>query len=225
MFHIPPSHIFHPDDVATLEASGPLTPVDHNGFRKLHKRRLYLNPDWWEVHFEFPLDARPDTHPEAFSSFPDQIISKATIIWCGFTEEKAEELWYQYENWPVLDWPHKMEQTFMDYIVEHVEFPRNIYDGDDAVWTKAMDGWGISAKVQDGIMDPEYTGIRHTYTCNDIIRENVEACYGTLTSLRKNSHDRAAGKPISFPDRVLVGDEILPLTEWMEREGVSLEDL
>nr|CEG04723.1 unnamed protein product [Fusarium clavum]CEG05821.1 unnamed protein product [Fusarium clavum] len=225
MFYIPPSHIFHPDDAAKLEASGLITPVDENGFRKIHKRRLYLDPGWCEVYFEFPLDARPDTHPEAFSSFPDQIISKATIICCGFTEEKAEESWHQYENWPVVDWPHKMDRTFLDYILEVVQFPRAIYDEDDAVWTKAMDGWGISAKVQNAIMDPEFSGIRHTYTCNDIIRENVANCYGTLTSLRNTSHARAAGKRPSYPDRVLVGDEILPLTEWMERQGIGLEDL
>ncbi|KAJ4129876.1 hypothetical protein NW768_006846 [Fusarium equiseti] len=225
MFYIPPSHIFHPEDAAKLESLGFFTPVDEKGFRKLHKRRVYLNPEWCDVHFEFPLDARPDTHPEAFYSYPDQIISKAMIICCGFTVEKAEELWYQYENWPVVDWPHKMEQTFLDYILEVIQFPKRVYDEDDTVWTEAMEYWGISAKVQNGIMDPEFRSIRLTYVCNDIIREMVESCYGTLMSLRKTSHDRAAGKRPSFPKRVLVGDEIVLLTEWMERQGIGLEDL
>ena len=119
-----------------------------------------------------------------------------------------------------------MEQTFMEFILESVQYPKRIwYLDDNDVWTKTMNGWGICADFQEAIMDPAVRCQRDSYLCNEIIRERVENCFISLTGVRRASHHLAAGKPLSLRPYVWVEDEQISLTEWMERQGIGLDDL
>ena len=224
MFHIPSSHIFNAKDATELEASGLLTPADEKGVRKIHKRRM---TDWSNIeHFHLSVDVSPETEHEAFVSVPDQIISKNTIAVVGFTDDKTEEIWYQWANRPVVDWAHRMEQVFLDYILEYVQYPKSVYDEEvDTVWTEAMDGWGISVELQEAIMDPIFRAQRLDFTCNEVVKDSIIMRYEGLWSVSGVSHDRAAGKTRPLPDFAVGDDGEVSFTEWIEQQGIILEDL
>ena len=114
----------------------------------------------------------------------------------------------------------------MEYILESVQYPKCVWYLDDyEVWTETMNGWGICADFQEAIMDPAVTWQRDSYLCNEIIRERATNAFGDLSGIRRTSHNRAAGKPLSLWPYVWVEDEEISLTEWMERQGIGLEDL
>jgi hypothetical protein len=201
-----------------LEKRGLLSPVDGKGYRKLHKRRAGGHCHW--DYSRLSLEARHDTDPEAFIIVPDQVISKAAIAHLAFSEEKAEEIWYQWENWPAIDWADKMEEVFLDYILEHVEYSKDLLDDDDlSAWKQAMESWGIAEDLRDDILDPESDWVRSRNTCNEWIRESVFMSYVGLKSIRKASHDRAAGKPPVIPKTIVTDDGEIPLAEYVQRHG------
>ncbi|KAM0350646.1 hypothetical protein ACHAPU_003133 [Fusarium lateritium] len=199
MFRTPPTPIFAAGDVPELVRLGLLTPVDEYGTRKLHKRRL--NP--WADHeyADKPLEAQPTTDPDAFVALPDQRISKATIKHIGFSQEKADEIWYQWENWPVMEFPSKLEWAFFDYVVEYIDCARDVYEEEDSAWRAAMDSWGISLELQDAILDPFFKDLREGDTCAGWVKDSMRMRFRGLEVIRKTSQDRErvvlASKPQS----------------------------
>jgi hypothetical protein len=215
MFYIPPSYIFHPDDVVELEACDLLSPIDKNGLSKLNKRRVCDLSDWYDR--QYSLEARYDTDHDTFINVPDKVTSKAGIIHLVFSDEKAEEIWYQWVNWPAVDWAYKMEEVFIDYILEYVEYPNDVYSNNDAaVWKSTMEVWGTSKELQDAILDPLFEMERGGITCNGCIIDTVYMRYRGLKSVRKNSHDRATGKSFIIPKTVQTDDGEMPLEEYLK---------
>ncbi|KAF4338107.1 ferric-chelate reductase [Fusarium beomiforme] len=98
------SNFYPPADIVDLGRQGLISPVRKDGTRFIHKRRIINDLGLTDI----PLEARFDSTPEAFHAIPDQRVSKATLKHIGFTEEKAEEIWHQFENFPVIDFPDKI---------------------------------------------------------------------------------------------------------------------
>jgi hypothetical protein len=87
-------------DAANLQNFSLLRPAANSGSLRLHKRRLNRSSD--EENKCTPLTIRPDS-PEAvdaFATIPEYLFSRETLIHVGLSEEKADELWDRWSNWP-----------------------------------------------------------------------------------------------------------------------------
>ncbi|KAF5659581.1 hypothetical protein FHETE_9365 [Fusarium heterosporum] len=188
MFRHPPTPIFAAGDIAELVRLGHLTALGEDGTRKLHKRRL--NPFADREYSDRSLEARSTTDPDAFVAIPDQRISKATIKYIGFKQEKADRIWYQWENWPAMEFPHKLEWAFLDYVLEYIDCSRDVYEEEDSAWRDAMDSWGISLDLQDAILDPLFKEIREADTCAEWVKDSMRMRFRGLEVIRKTSQDR-----------------------------------
>lgn len=189
--------IFSPLDEANLERSGLLGPVDISGKRKCHKRRLNRLSD--EEHKEIPLDVGIGSPGEAdaFATIPNAIISREALNYLGFSTHMADTIWNKWMTWPPgfgreVDPSYGgLQVTFIDFIIlAHVEKAKDVDEDDDSRWRQCIKECGMSASVQDAIMDINFKQIRITQSCVDWVTDTVQMRYAGLKEIQRTSCER-----------------------------------
>lgn len=116
------------------------------------------------------------------------LISRATLVYVGLTEEKAAELWNQWINWPKygpsrywLDSDDGLQVTFHDICSQSLNGQQHTCCGeDDSKWVDCMNAWGISKEMQEAIMDPAFECIRDTNSCIYWVENTIDMRYRGL---------------------------------------------
>jgi hypothetical protein len=189
--------ILAPLDAANLQNFGLLRPAANSGSRRLHKRRLNRSSD--EENEFTPLQIPPDS-PEAvdaFATIPEHLFSRETLIHIGLSEEKADELWDRWTNWPA-DGPRRevdsddggLEVSFLDMVIGSIESKRDVLDDNDPQWRACMDACGIARNVQDAIMDHHFKYIRLSNSCLYWVLDTIEMRYCGLQDIQRTSWAR-----------------------------------
>ncbi|KID74459.1 uncharacterized protein G6M90_00g084360 [Metarhizium brunneum] len=194
------TQIFSPLDAANLESIGLLGPVETDGKRKCHKRRLNRSSD--EEHKDIPLDVSigsPEAEEaDAYATIPDAIFSRETLNYLGFSTHMADTIWNGWVNWP-LDGPGRevdaatggLRVTFIDFIIlRHVKKANNVYEDDDFKWRQCLNACGMSDSVQNAIMDENFKEIRMSRSCVYWVTDTVQMRYAGLKEIQRASRER-----------------------------------
>jgi hypothetical protein len=194
------STILSPLDSADLLDHGLLVSGSTPGTLRLHKRRLQSSSD--EEHSHIPLNTPPSS-PAAletsYATIPSVLISYQTLLYVGFSEKKANELWTQWSNWP----PHGPRRetdpnddyygvvvAFDEFFISSFKTQPDATDDNTEEWRLCLERCGMSVDVQDAIMDPHFECIRLSNSCLYWIKDTLEMRYAGLLDIQKTSRQR-----------------------------------
>ncbi|KAF5963507.1 hypothetical protein FBULB1_13349, partial [Fusarium bulbicola] len=162
-----------------VDESRPRRPIEPNtGTRKVHKRRLARYSD--EENGAIPLDANPQSHPNAFATIADQLFSQATIEYVGFSKQEAAKIWNGWINWPpgprreIDHEDGRLEVSFLDWFTRNASYSSHVWQGNDAAWWDCLLQNGIATELQQAIMDPCFKYTSLTGTCINWVRDNIK---------------------------------------------------
>jgi hypothetical protein len=131
------------------------------------------------------------------AEIPKQLFSKATIVYLGFNNEKATEIWDGWNNWPASP-PRReidpddggLEVSFLDWVKGHASYSNNVWEDDTAAWLNCMQQWGIATELQQAIMDKHFKSVRLTGTCTGWVRDTIKMRYAGLEVIHGVSSER-----------------------------------
>ncbi|WZH49823.1 hypothetical protein QYS62_011039 [Fusarium acuminatum] len=134
---------------------------------------------------------------EGPAEIPDELFSKATIVYVGFNNEKATEIWDGWINWPASP-PRReidpedsgLEVSFPDWVKGHASYSNNVWEDDTAAWLNSIKTWGIATELRDAIMDKRFKSARLSGTCTGWVRDNIKMRYAYLEAIHEASNER-----------------------------------
>ncbi|KAH6951647.1 hypothetical protein DER45DRAFT_618370 [Fusarium avenaceum] len=135
---------------------------------------------------------------EGHAKIPDQLFSKATIVYLGFNNEKATKIWDGWTNWPASP-PRReidpddggLEVSFLDWVKGHASYANNVWEDDTAAWLNCLQTWGIATELQDAIMDKRFKSARLSGTCTGWVRDTIKMRYAYLEMIHEASNEQA----------------------------------
>lgn len=193
------SAILAPLDVERLQNQGLLSPRSDRGTRKIHKRLLTPSSD--EEHRDIPLDVPIESAAadDAFVTIPDKLISRATLVYVGFSERKAAQLWASWIKWlfdgfrpNIVHDIGGLQMAFCDFVTNK-PFRTNVdadEEDNDQKWTDALNAYGMAAEFQRALLDPTFKSIRLTQSCCEWAKDTVEMRYTELENVQRASQER-----------------------------------
>ncbi|KAJ4258204.1 hypothetical protein NW762_008350 [Fusarium torreyae] len=207
------TEIFAPADVAQLLSLGLAGPLNQaRGTRRVHKRRLNRSSD--EENGHIPLNAHPQSQPEAFATIPADLISNATIEYVGFAPDKATQIWNSWNNWPTTGPQREIDHvdndlqvTFLDFLKGHVSYSADTFEDNDPAWIRYMQNWGIPTELQHSIMDGHFKSLRLDGSCAYWVRDTIKMRYAGFEDIQRASRERqqalqrASSRPGPSPGR------------------------
>ncbi|KAK1476693.1 hypothetical protein CABS01_15228 [Colletotrichum abscissum] len=159
--------ILTPSDASDLENKGLLGPRTGRGTRLIHNRRLNAQADNEYQHIS--LDT-PLTSLNAFTEFPEFLISYATLIHVDFTDRRATNIWEKWTNWfPQVP---AVRLTLREVI---------------------LSGYGLNHETQLVIMDPMFKYTRLTMSCLDWAKDTIRMRFEALRDMQRASRLRDSG--------------------------------
>ncbi|KAK1502180.1 hypothetical protein CTAM01_05618 [Colletotrichum tamarilloi] len=189
--------ILTPSDASDLENKGLLGPRTGRGTRLIHNRRLNAQADNEYQHIS--LDT-PLTSLNAFTEFPEFLISYATLIHVGFTDRRATNIWEKWTNWPStgpsreIDPPRGNPQvTFFDFIIGRFSGLPDTWTDNDPNWLTLLSGYGLNHETQLAIMDPMFKYTRLTMSCLDWAKDTIRMRFEALRDMQRASRLRDSG--------------------------------
>ncbi|XDG05473.1 hypothetical protein ABKA04_005088 [Annulohypoxylon sp. FPYF3050] len=180
-----------------LQNQGLLGPGNSPGSRRIHKR--LLNPSSFVEYSHISFDIHVDS-PEAENAFvtiPTHLISRDTLDYVGLSVEKADDIWWQWTNWP--EWGPGRETdpddggfqvTFYDFITARLHTYQDVHEDDDVRWRQCLATCGMSENLKNAIMDPDFKNIRLTNSCIFWVEDTIKMRYSGLEDIETNSHRR-----------------------------------
>lgn len=139
---------------------------------------------------------------DVFVEVPEHLISKAALLYVGYTNDKAEELWSRWCNWPA-DGPRReidagsgsLYVTFADFITAHIgtsdTFPDNTWADNTAQWVRCLRHYGLNDDTITAILDAQFDNIRRTETCAFWAKDTLTMRYAGIEEMRRESNKRA----------------------------------
>ena len=110
---------------------------------------------------------------------PALLESVETYVFLGFTQKRADSMWWRYRNQP-----EDMDADFMEFAhwaIENDEIPDVESSSDD--WDLCMRTVGIGKRLREAILLAEFEDIRYTATCKFWLHDAIDIAYGTLVHL------------------------------------------
>lgn len=191
------------DDVEELSVVGLISPLNSNGTRRVHKRRLDRSSDEENSHVPLTpiLSTSSSSANEMYATIPELLISLATLKYLGYTDTSANQIWNRWSEWPSTP-PGRYgvdvdgEILFTDVAVSYLNRFRDqdTWDENDGSWFDFMDLCGIKPEVQTAIMDPIYKRIRLTESCYFWVKDTIELRYRGLESIQRASRERTMAR-------------------------------
>ncbi|RMZ76470.1 hypothetical protein DV738_g4899, partial [Chaetothyriales sp. CBS 135597] len=182
-------------DAANLRGRGLLTHGNSPGTQRLHKRLLTSSSN---KEFEsLPLSPAPGSvtfDDDAFATIPTVLRSYQTLLYLGFSEQKAREMWRRWNTWPTSPPSREIDPddgglqlTFIEFVTGPLRSQVDAFENSDAQWYMCLNGYGIATEVQDAIMDPRFTYLRTSASCFDWVRDTIEMRYEGLDAIQQSS--------------------------------------
>lgn len=206
-------------------------PPRSDGTIRLHRSRINGSSD--EENADLPLTpVSPTSSDLHFITIPDTLISSATLIYLGFTKERAEFIWNQWTNWP---YPRETDpenednprgnMLYIEVILLHFgsygsDDEYDTYSENNEEWTYCMDRYGINDELKATMMDPRFNSIRLTNSCLYWLRDTIEERYFGLEDIQAASYERQMA--IQRPQEHLGGSQYEQRWTIQERAGKSL---
>ncbi len=121
---------------------------------------------------------------------PEYIESVETLEYIGWGEEKAADIWAQ---WEIVEQAQSIENGlqygFLEYALTAIPYLKPEDRQED--WDAEMLNWGVGAELRAAIMDEVYTNIRLTESAQYWVKDTMEIRYLSLERLQRESQMRA----------------------------------
>ncbi|KAK6526003.1 hypothetical protein TWF281_011044 [Arthrobotrys megalospora] len=125
-----------------------------------------------------------------YVDIPTKLESSETLELMGFCPDRAETI---LNLWLTIPSDAEGPRTFLDFTLEFVKDPDNFKDAfsetDD--WERSLNQLGISAKLKNAILMPEFRDVRYTASCRFWVAEAIEDNYYALESLGQELKETA----------------------------------
>ncbi|KAF7551665.1 hypothetical protein G7046_g7652 [Stylonectria norvegica] len=201
-----------PLDADDLISRGLVSKPDGNSIRRIHKRRLNRHSDMEFKHISLDVSVESDAASDVlgFTTIPDELISRATVAFLGFSDAKADHIW---NAWTIQLSSSSQRETdakdtlslhnaspsmiflglqfrFVAFITDTLETTPDVTSDDDADWVRAMEGYGLNAETQRSILDPRFKYLRRRRSCLYWIQVMIRMRFNTLKETRSASLSR-----------------------------------
>ncbi|KAK2773290.1 hypothetical protein CKAH01_03750 [Colletotrichum kahawae] len=118
----------------------------------------------------------------------NSVVSLETLLEIGFSQEKAEQLWRKWSNWPegpvsreTDPYVGGLQMTFDHFFIAGLERDEGDVWGDDVTkWRNSLTRYGMNSDTQDTIMDPEFKHLRLAQSARVWAKDTVEMRYAWL---------------------------------------------
>lgn len=201
-FYTPSHDILHPIDKQKLIRQGLLLPLNElAGTRSIHVARLNSTSDAEYRHLPALVPHSkiddPPFRTDGFITIPDKYVSWATLVYIGFTVERALEIW---NGWEVAKRPFEargnsdplfLQRQFLRYVWSCFVGGLNTRDVRDYAWVQVMNYHGIAYDMQQELLDPARMGLRGLETCVFWVWGTMGKRYAGLYKVQKVSSGRA----------------------------------
>ena len=136
---------------------------------------------------------------------PVILASRETLECIGFSTQASRRIWENYENCTNA----QFEVDLLELALSHID-DNPVECGDD--WYFYMRAIGISDWLQDAIMIPECSDVRHTASCKFWLLETVADNYESLKRLGKRLDLKAQEMRTAQGKKSRIGGATRPLT-------------
>lgn len=181
------------EDARGLQEYGLLDLNYEIGYLELHKGCFLRHDDISDALRESP------PKPSDMLKIPITLYSRKALIWLGFSDEMADQLWRQ---WLELYKPKhfRAASTFRDTILTYFRLPDvagtsptlDTFTDDDNEWRQVLHAHGLSQQFVDMIMDPRFRERRLTESCKYWIEDTLRQRWDLLIKVHKTSRKRTA---------------------------------
>lgn len=185
-------------DVQHLQSRDLVGPRSAEGTRRIHKRFLNRFSDEENADIPLNISVQSSAASDAFATIPDHLISNASLVYIGFSRQKASDLWAQWTNWPPSgprrevdpDDGYNLVVTFIDFITGPFDGNIDVWEDDDHQWRDCLNTFGMASEVQEAIMDPRFKDFRLARSCAFWAKDTVEMRYAGLRDIQRASRER-----------------------------------
>lgn len=163
------------EDAQALEEAGLAIPVTA-GMRKILNTTIYS--------VSAGSENSEDSEPE-FVEICEHMESQETLMWLGFNEETAKDLFNTWEQYDPDD-----PSPFFTFITDYIRYHKmDAYDDQD--WNTALRIIGVNDELRATIMDPDFTNLRLGASAKHWILDSMEIRYRILAKASETSQERA----------------------------------
>ncbi|KAL3305948.1 hypothetical protein RB213_004340 [Colletotrichum asianum] len=125
----------------------------------------------------------------------NSLVSLETLLEIGFSQEKAEQLWTKWSNWPegpvsreTDPYDGGLQMMFDHFFIACLERDDgDVWGDDETEWRNSLTRYGINSDTQDAIMDPEFKHLRLVQSARFWAKDTVEMRYAWLQRCAKQS--------------------------------------
>ncbi|KAH6894309.1 hypothetical protein B0T10DRAFT_603825 [Thelonectria olida] len=200
-------------DLAALQREGTII-TSRSGTSSIHKRRLNSSSE--QEYEGIPLPTPPSSSPDRsglgaklldhYITIPEDLISRETLLFMGFTEPAATEIW---SRWTACDPAERIRETDGGLVTFESMARAYIHSGaweasddDDDSWRVRMNSCGINQELQRAVMTPRCKNVRLTESCKFWLLDTISARYASLKQIQAASRERgrAARREATRPE-------------------------
>ncbi|EGZ74429.1 hypothetical protein NEUTE2DRAFT_103172 [Neurospora tetrasperma FGSC 2509] len=174
------------EDARGLQEYGLLNLNHDIGYHELHKGCFLSHDD-----ISHALRKSP-AKPSDMLKIPMIFISREALIWLGFSNKMADQLWQQWLYLHSNRRPGILE--FRDVILTYFRLPDvaggiptlSKFNDDDNEWRRVLHAHGLSQQFVNMIMDPCFRAQRLTESCNYWIEDTLRQRWDLLHRRKRN---------------------------------------
>ncbi|KAK1779879.1 hypothetical protein QBC45DRAFT_373786 [Copromyces sp. CBS 386.78] len=179
------------EDSLGLQQYGVLDLNYESGYQELHKGCFFRHDDISNALRELPPKSTD------MLKIPLILVSRRVLIWLGFSDKMADQLWQQWLNMHGNRTPGVLE--FRDTVLTHFCLPDvagtiltlDPFTDDDSEWRQILHAHGLSQQFVDMIMDPRFREQRLIESCVYWIEDTLRQRWD-LDSASASSSDSAS---------------------------------
>ncbi|MCJ1385010.1 hypothetical protein MMC17_008128 [Xylographa soralifera] len=176
--------VFDPDDATALETAGLLKPAA-TGLREISMTSVFSSTTTSSDSTDSGYVSEGSSSWQ-FLKIPDFLESQATLQWLGFNPDAAKMLIQPWENWDPED-----PSDFMTLVRDHVRTSEYDAVGPYENWVRALQTIGVTPKLRDAILDPDYQQIRYTQSAKYWVVDSMRGRFRILSAAQESSIERA----------------------------------
>jgi hypothetical protein len=185
-------HIITLDDQQHLEQLQLIAPAP-NGRRRISRSALYSEASEISTESGDSGYAASENFPSV--EIPTLLHSLETLVYLGYNERKAAELWQRWEQ------RGDLPDDFLKCARAAIWYnPADALDNDDAAWMVCLGELGINQETAHAIMDASFKDVRLLESCKHWALDTMELRFESLCAAHQASRAREESRRVSGPE-------------------------
>lgn len=175
--------VITPSDGAVLEHRRLITPTMH-GRRVISRSMMYSEASEYSASSSGSDSGYAASEPPSVE-IPAQFHSIETLVFLGFTEDRAARIWQRWEE------RGDLPDEFLEFAQYAISYnPGDVSDNDDQAWVACFESLGINGATIYSIMDSTFAAIRLRESCQYWVLDTMKSRYESLEAIHKASRAR-----------------------------------